>query len=1281
MSDVGSFIIGTVAVGAGLFVSTLSFGLASPLGGALISFGVGAMAQGLFGSPRPSNEDMQANIGNPDATLPVVYGTQKVGGKVSETWVQDAGDRENLIRAVDFCIGSEDGSGVQSIEKVWFDEVLAVSPVTISDGNSTTAGITSFFSGFFSYNALRGTDTQTVSNTLAGISATRYPSTWRHRGLAYFVAGLKKDQEKFPRIPNITALIKGNRVYDPRTGTWLWSNNPALCLLDYLTSKRYGAGFFYPERDGGDTSLSEIDEQSFIDAANYAEELVQDGSGGTQQRFTFDGWLDTGNRISDNVDALLGAMRGHLVFQNGQMRLVVRRPKSSAMTLTESEIIGDWSVARGGSRKVPNKVVVRYAGGDNGDTTEDVEWPEAGDTTFLDQDAGHEQVLHVDAVGVQDPVRAQQLGMVNLKEAREDTAVQVTATMAAAQLEVGDVVTIDHATPGWTGASAKDFWVMEMELLPTESLRLTLKEYAASVYSLDAQTRPTPPPGSNLPDPTSTGAPTGLTLVSDATTQHITPAGDKIPRIEATWTLPTDKGINRVIVVERKNGAADWNPARVLSPTDPQRALFEPQGGQEGDLWQVGVYVLVGQRLLKSAITTQTVQLDTDFVASDLIGTLLDVDAQEDDFDSDGVVEGRMLVDIIASGSYDLQFLTRQGRGTSWTTHAKLTGITAASGTQSQDVELPEKENAFVGLDVYKAGTTTKVGRRIILTFDPDSVAQVLQVGAWIADDGTPHADAGGDSDTAKIYLTYTTDGTEPATPTAGNAAATISAREGTVSFGGSVPQGSQLIVKARGENSAAQIAPVSTVKRDSQLRPGPQSSVDITPTCTIERLSSTDTSITYRVTGTAGPNGTGPVQVQVKENGPLGTQGSYGALQASPYDVAVSREPLFDKTLVARAVDTGAPGTPQSPEASERVEGKKLFGDPTDGRFKPTEPASGRWWDMDYVHGGSHWGPHAIGREPQVRQGFGGTQPSAPKVFSDLMSDDGMSKLVEVATKRIQPPLLSTDDVSVVNKVQRLVDSGALDATASVEISGELRKIARGIILGTAKHNDTVDFTTVLPSGFGSVPAVIFGPPPYTYHPSIGSTKKHWLVASAENLDELGFTMFLEFQDRASTAGQQDNFPAGTISSNGGTLALGGLSATAVDGKYFVTWSGNVYATGGPGQFDLVTCTATVAVQSKVGAGSWVTKGSKQYQVSANGNSTSNSQAFTDSLNFTQGALGSGDDIRIKLTWSLSGTGVSNGGTGSADCDPGHVTYTTSSVTPYTITDGVIPFLALEGQ
>jgi hypothetical protein len=63
-------------------------------------------------------------------------------------------------------------------------------------------------------------------------------------------------------VPDINVLMKGRKLYDPRTGERKWSENPALVIYDYRTSEMCGVA-------PADIPLSHV-----ITAANVCDEQV-----------------------------------------------------------------------------------------------------------------------------------------------------------------------------------------------------------------------------------------------------------------------------------------------------------------------------------------------------------------------------------------------------------------------------------------------------------------------------------------------------------------------------------------------------------------------------------------------------------------------------------------------------------------------------------------------------------------------------------------------------------------------------------------------------------------------------------------------------------------------------------------------------------------------------------------------------------------------------------------------------------------------------------------------
>lgn len=94
------------------------------------------------------------------------------------------------------------------------------------------------------------------------------PDKWKEtavlRGFTYTVIRLDLRQAEFQGgLPDINVLMKGRKLYDPRTGLTAWSSNPALAMYDYLTSEMCGV-------DPAEIPLSRI-----ITAANVCDEQIQ----------------------------------------------------------------------------------------------------------------------------------------------------------------------------------------------------------------------------------------------------------------------------------------------------------------------------------------------------------------------------------------------------------------------------------------------------------------------------------------------------------------------------------------------------------------------------------------------------------------------------------------------------------------------------------------------------------------------------------------------------------------------------------------------------------------------------------------------------------------------------------------------------------------------------------------------------------------------------------------------------------------------------------------------
>lgn len=305
-------------------------------------------------------------------------------------------------------------------------------------------------------------------------------------------------------------------------------DNPAMCIRDYLLSTVYGAAM----------AEADIDTASFEAMANFYDETVTI-PGGSQKRYRCNGWIDVSRSIGQVLGELLSSCRGNLVYEGGKFRLFTTRVVTpSTIALTQDNIVGDWQFTNAGAKQKFNVARATFIDPTRNHMPDLVQWPNPGATnTFLTDDNSFENRLGVELPFTFDRFQAEQTVMTMVKESRQGIAAAVTVTEEALQLQIGDVVPVTHDTPGWT---AKNFWVMGVGILSDTRVRLALLEYDAVAYSLDTETADAGEPNTDLPNPFTVAAPTGLTLVASSTEAISSDAGVYIQRIKVTWTDAVD---------------------------------------------------------------------------------------------------------------------------------------------------------------------------------------------------------------------------------------------------------------------------------------------------------------------------------------------------------------------------------------------------------------------------------------------------------------------------------------------------------------------------------------------------------------------------------------------------------------------------------------------------------------------------------------------------------------------------------------------------------------------
>ena len=198
------------------------------------------------------------------------------------------------------------------------------------------------------------------------------------------LVALRFDSREFQSIPTRKYLIRGIKVKIPSnatvdttthlgrltySGIWdgtfqaaTWTNDPAWCLYDLLISDRYGAGI--PENT--------LDKYDFFSVSQYCNELVDDGKGGQEPRFSLNMLINSRAEVYNVIQEMTAIFRGIAYYGAGSLVLNQDKPTDASYALGPSNVIDGLFTYTGTSQKARHTVAtVAYQ---NYDTQGDTEF-------------------------------------------------------------------------------------------------------------------------------------------------------------------------------------------------------------------------------------------------------------------------------------------------------------------------------------------------------------------------------------------------------------------------------------------------------------------------------------------------------------------------------------------------------------------------------------------------------------------------------------------------------------------------------------------------------------------------------------------------------------------------------------------------------------------------------------------------------------------------------------------------------------------------------------------
>ena len=340
-----------------------------------------------------------------------------------------------------------------------------------------------------------------ADNQLADADLVELSPTWTNShtlsGIAYLYVQLKYDADAFPNgIPNISAEIKGKKLYDFRDASTAYSANPALALYDYLTDTRFGLA----------TPVANIDTASFTTVANICDENITLAAGGTEKRYEANGILFSNITPMDNINELLGSMIGILSYSNGKFFLAGGKYVAPSITLDESHFISGLTIQTKQSRRsLFNTAKGVFTSPENDWQPSD--YPMVASSTFVTEDNDETIFGEVDLPFTTSSSMAQRIAKVALFKNRQQMVLKGSVNLSAFNLQVGDTVNINNTRLGF---SNKIFQVANWTFVSSPEstgISLSLQETSSAVYDWNAEESSFINDNTNLPTFTTVDTP------------------------------------------------------------------------------------------------------------------------------------------------------------------------------------------------------------------------------------------------------------------------------------------------------------------------------------------------------------------------------------------------------------------------------------------------------------------------------------------------------------------------------------------------------------------------------------------------------------------------------------------------------------------------------------------------------------------------------------------------------------------------------------------------------
>ena len=463
-----------------------------------------------------------------DNKVPVLYGTAFFGGAITDAQMT------NSNKTMTFCVTLSETTGPlrdSSASTYNFKDVYWNDQRIVFKSDGFTADYTVDRNGNFDrsieglvkvYCYAGGTSNPVVPDNYTNSS---YPnaydvmpnwtsSTHLMTNLVFAVVEVNYSREK-----GITSLV--DMKFEIANSMKL----PGDVLNDYMQSTIYGAGIDPSNIDSSLDTLNTFSAQS----VNYDDQGT--GTETLADRYQINGLLDTAQPVMQNIEKITSTAGSFLKYDihEGKFGVTINQAGSSTASFTDDNILGNVDLSGTGLKELYNKVKVEFPHRDLKDSADFV----TIEISASDRNSNEEDnTLQLTYDILNEPVQAQLLGLIELKQSRVNAVIQFTTDYSYINLKAGDLIDVTNSRLGYTSKVFRIITIQEQQdQAGALQMRITALEYDADVYSTTNLSRFT--------RTDSTGIITIGSIGTPGTPQVTKFERDARPRINVESTAPT----------------------------------------------------------------------------------------------------------------------------------------------------------------------------------------------------------------------------------------------------------------------------------------------------------------------------------------------------------------------------------------------------------------------------------------------------------------------------------------------------------------------------------------------------------------------------------------------------------------------------------------------------------------------------------------------------------------------------------------------------------------------